>query len=468
MLKNLEQIKEEFRVFATAHGEIADYHFGHFLDAYESNALKHSSLIVDCLTAVMGGQASKLWVDLNLRITVCDMVYEDKSNWSEVKSDTLLIIEDVRTVFESQRWRNFSKVVNLPVANYFEQRGGDSVNGWYMDVSLRIHSLRDLCALPLNDYDYYAAYSGGAGGGGGGGLTCSDLPECPTIIAINDSIDALEHADTLINAAITAHTSNTNNPHQVTAAQVGAPTIAEAQGYADDAETNAKAYADLLVAGVLNLRSAYDASGNVFPSSGGSGAGGAVRKGDLWFISVAGTLGTQQVTTGDFIFANVDAPGQSESNWSIGQVNIVYVPENVSNKSTDGTMSSNSDTLYPSQKAAKTYADTKLAKSGGTMTGAVVDAEAAISALNIDWESKNQFHKTITVGSTFTFSNDADGECIRVVLLSDSTGGYTIQWPAGIKWGSQAATQSMVADKAIVYTFLKSNGVIYASYIESF
>lgn len=43
--------------------------------------------------------------------------------------------------------------------------------------------------------------------------------------------------------------------------------------------------------------------------------------------------------------------------------------EDVANKSTDGTMAANSDTLYPSQKAAKTYADNKLALAGGTMTG---------------------------------------------------------------------------------------------------
>lgn len=36
-----------------------------------------------------------------------------------------------------------------------------------------------------------------------------------------------------------------------------------------------------------------------------------------------------------------------------------YVPEDKANKSTDGTLSSNSDTLYPSEKAVKTYADTK-------------------------------------------------------------------------------------------------------------
>jgi len=39
-----------------------------------------------------------------------------------------------------------------------------------------------------------------------------------------------------------------------------------------------------------------------------------------------------------------------------------FTPENVANKDTDATLAANSDTKYASQKATKTYADTKLAK----------------------------------------------------------------------------------------------------------
>ena len=42
---------------------------------------------------------------------------------------------------------------------------------------------------------------------------------------------------------------------------------------------------------VLHDRGNYDASTNVFPSTGGSGTAGAIKKGDLWYISVAGMLG---------------------------------------------------------------------------------------------------------------------------------------------------------------------------------
>jgi len=118
-----------------------------------------------------------------------------------------------------------------------------------------------------------------------------------------------------------------------------------------------KDYADDLVIGAVNYRSGYDASVNTFPTTGGSGTAGAVRKGNMWIISVAGTLGGEAVSVGDSIIANVNTPGQTASNWNILNSNITYVPEDVANKDTDVTLSLNSDTKYPTQKAVKTYVD---------------------------------------------------------------------------------------------------------------
>jgi hypothetical protein len=43
--------------------------------------------------------------------------------------------------------------------------------------------------------------------------------------------------------------------------------------------------------GLWDDRGNYSAATNVFPSAGGSGAGGAILKGDIWTISAVGTLG---------------------------------------------------------------------------------------------------------------------------------------------------------------------------------
>jgi microcystin-dependent protein len=66
-----------------------------------------------------------------------------------------------------------------------------------------------------------------------------------------------------------------------------------------------------------NLRGGYNASSNLFPSTGGSGIGGAIAKGDYWYITVAGVLGGQDVVVGSSITALVDAPAQIANNWLI-------------------------------------------------------------------------------------------------------------------------------------------------------
>lgn len=121
-----------------------------------------------------------------------------------------------------------------------------------------------------------------------------------------------------------------------------------------------KAYADLLVAGLLRDRGNYNASSNLFPTTGGSGTGGAVMQGDLWYINVAGTLGGSSVLVGYSIRALVDTPGQTSTNWAILNVGLGFVPENVANKSTNGALGT-SDTLYPSQNAVKSYVDNNTA-----------------------------------------------------------------------------------------------------------
>jgi hypothetical protein len=111
-----------------------------------------------------------------------------------------------------------------------------------------------------------------------------------------------------------------------------------------------KDYTDGLVAGLLDYRGAYDVTGtNAYPSTGGSGTAGAVLKGDMWIISVAGTMGTNIVQIGDSVIANTDTPGQTDANWNVLNGNISYVPENAANKVTSISGSS-TDVQYPSAK----------------------------------------------------------------------------------------------------------------------
>ena len=94
-----------------------------------------------------------------------------------------------------------------------------------------------------------------------------------------------------------------------------------------------KSYADGLLVGVLDDRGNWDASGNLFPSTGGRGIGGTPIKGDLYFISVPGTLGGLYCFEGYSVRALVDNPGQISTNWNILNMGIGFVPYNSSNPS---------------------------------------------------------------------------------------------------------------------------------------
>lgn len=110
-----------------------------------------------------------------------------------------------------------------------------------------------------------------------------------------------------------------------------------------------KTYVDNAVANVLNYRGAYDASGDVYPSTGGSGTAGAIMKGDMWVISGNGTLGGVDIYIGDSIIAKVNTPGQTSTNWDALSSNVDYVPEDEANKVTSVSGAS-TDVQYPSAK----------------------------------------------------------------------------------------------------------------------
>lgn len=90
--------------------------------------------------------------------------------------------------------------------------------------------------------------------------------------------------------------------------------------------------------GLWNDRGAYNpTTTSTYPTTGGSGVSGAVKKGDIWTISVVGTVGGIQVETGDTVRALVDTPGTTASNWAIMEHNLGYTPFNAANMVTAAT-----------------------------------------------------------------------------------------------------------------------------------
>jgi hypothetical protein len=124
-------------------------------------------------------------------------------------------------------------------------------------------------------------------------------------------------------------------------------------------------YVDTAVTKVWKDQGDYNVSGGTaWPTSANTIGAVAIKAGNLWVVAGAATNGTtltggKIVSNGDTIRALVDNATNAGADWGVNEANLGYTPENQSNKDSDGTLSANSDTKYPTQKAVKTYADTK-------------------------------------------------------------------------------------------------------------
>jgi hypothetical protein len=180
---------------------------------------------------------------------------------------------------------------------------------------------------------------------------------------------------------------------------------------------NFKALINALIAagtiGLLDDRGNYNASVNTFPATGGSGTAGAILKGDIWLVSVAGTLGGHTVNAGDTIRALLDTPGQTDANWAILEGNLGYTPENAANKSTDVALGA-SNTFYSSQGAVKSYVDTKWATPKTSTT-----KSASYAGLDNDGFSLLRF----TGSATYTIPLAANNVDREIELVNAITAG---------------------------------------------
>ena len=203
---------------------------------------------------------------------------------------------------------------------------------------------------------------------GGAWLTCDDLENCQIIIDIQESIASAESditdlfnglaaesstraaADTTLQNNINAEATTRANADTTLQSNINAEAATRA---ADDASvlSQAEAYADSVVTGLWKDNGSYDASGNTWPTAADTNPASAnVKKGFIWTISVQGTLSGTVVHIGDTVRALVNNPGQTASNWAIGEGGLGYVPENSANKTDAMAGNTGSSTKYLSVK----------------------------------------------------------------------------------------------------------------------
>ena len=127
---------------------------------------------------------------------------------------------------------------------------------------------------------------------------------------------------------------------------------------------------------------------------------------------------------------------------------------------TDGTLAGNSDTRVVSQKAIKTYSDTKLPGDDQVVT------YSATPTVNF----ANGAVAGITFGSgnitTLTISGLSNGDRCVLFLTQDGTGSRVVSAWAGVDvWllGGSAPVLTTTGDAVDAITFVKHNDVVYGA-----
>lgn len=252
----------------------------------------------------------------------------------------------------------------------------------------------------------------------------------------------------------------------------GTPTAPTQSPLDNSTKIATTAYTDAAVAvaasGADHSRGGWDASVGLYPATGGTGIAGAVKNGDYWHISVAGTIGGEVLEVGDQIIAIVDAPGQTATNWLEVQRNIdgaVVGPvssvdndfamfDGVTGKiikdgglslSIDGTMASNSDSLIPSQKASVTYVGAEIAKAEiAVSTGAVLSTAVGTTLTIVQTINEGVFITATAAAQTFSLPAmiAANDGLVLTVVNAGATNAFTLDSVDAYNIGG-VATQTM-------------------------
>lgn len=145
---------------------------------------------------------------------------------------------------------------------------------------------------------------------GGAGLSGSESNGVVTLdVNVDNSTveivsDVLQVKDSAITTAKIANLSTDINSNS---ASTAIPTA--------DAVKN---YVDSVAGGLGNLEGGWDASSGTFPV--GSNPVSGTKKGDYWYVTVAGTTGGQSFNVGDLLIAKMDNP--SIANFSLGWLSL--------------------------------------------------------------------------------------------------------------------------------------------------
>lgn len=142
----LVQLIDTFKLIATEHSMLNSFFQGHPFEITEKTVLNYPLLVVDILPVQFDLQT----IQYNFRVFVTDLVYEDRSNQLEVKSDSLRTIWDIVNMLGSENV--FDLVVTTKdVIPFDDSFLTDNVAGFYLDIGIITPQTSSYCDVPFKN-----------------------------------------------------------------------------------------------------------------------------------------------------------------------------------------------------------------------------------------------------------------------------------------------------------------------------
>lgn len=144
MKVSLNQIIQDLQTIVTNHLQLNSFFFGDIADLGTENPEQYPLLFAD----VAPSNFTYKVIGLNIQLMVMDIVKKDLSNENDVMSDTLRMIEDV--IIKLRDPSNIYLIEDSISLTPFMDSQGDEVAGWTAQITLKIPSTYNECAIPSN------------------------------------------------------------------------------------------------------------------------------------------------------------------------------------------------------------------------------------------------------------------------------------------------------------------------------
>jgi hypothetical protein len=368
--------------------------------------------------------------------------------------------------------------------------------------------------------------SGAVSSGGGSGppltqtVTNGDQTHATSGDAVYDFVQVVQ-------SDIDAHEANTNNPHNVTKAQVGLPLVDNTSDASKPISTLQQAGLDLKVdkVGGKGL-STEDYSTSEKSKLAGIAPLATANSSDATLLARANHTGTQLISTVSGLQAALDAKLDASAHAASTLTGTLLASNVVTSSLTTvgtltnlivtntitGSISGNSATATTLQTsrnidgvafngsaditviAPATHAATSkttpvdadelplvnsassnvLAKLTWANLKATlltyfnlsyqpINSQCNISSTVIDWNCTHSYKTGIAANTTFSFTNAANAKTI-VFTLTNSSGTNTLGWPT-VSWLTPSAPPQLSGTATVIITLTQINGIVYGSYV---